>query len=125
MEKSILIYESMDELKLNSYSNEIVQFLSLLSPLPHYFHIDSFSDPSNFQYAIRLLQEQNPLVILIFDHSKNVKGLSALLQAIMEKKDIKIMTLNECELLRKIQKRSPYEKFDNYPELINAMDNWI
>ena len=44
--RSVLIYESTDELPMRSYGSPIMQALSKLTNPSDYFHLDCFSDPS-------------------------------------------------------------------------------
>ena len=113
--KSILIYESTDELPMRSYVSPIMQVFSKLTNPPDYFHLDCFSDPSFFEWATQFIAK-NPdcLIILTFESGQCIDGLSKVLNQVMQNNQgHMIVSLNTCMLLEKLKQKIPVSFFNS------------
>ncbi len=105
--RSVLIYESTDELPMRSYVSPIMRVLSKLTNPPDYFHLDCFSDPSFFKWATQFISK-NPdcLIILTFESGQYINGLSNILNQVMQNnQEHIIISLNTCMLLKKLKQK--------------------
>ena len=121
--RSVLIYESTDELPIHSYGSPIIQALSKLTNPPDYFHLDSFSDASFFEWASQFIAK-NPdcLIILTFKSGQNINGLGKILNQVMQnKQEHMLFSLNTCVLLEKLKEKIPISFFNSYKPLIQEM----
>jgi hypothetical protein len=115
----VLIYESMTQLSVNSFTNPIVQKLSDIQKFPNYFHIGSFSDASYFDLASRFLVENpNTVVVLLFEESQNTTGLGIILNQLLQSSiPHPILCLNSCPLTDKLNKKLAITFFENYAQM--------
>ena len=121
--RSVLIYESTDELPIRSYGSPIIQALSKLTNPSDYFHLDSFSDASFFEWASQFIAK-NPdcLIILTFKSGQNINGLSKILNQVMQnKQEHMLISLNTCMLLEKLKEKIPISFFNSYNPLIQEI----
>lgn len=121
--RSVLIYESTDELPMSSYQNPIIQAISKLTNPPDYFHLDAFSDKSFFEWGAQFIAK-NPdcLIILIIESGQQISGLSKILNQVMQNKQEHILiSLNTCILLEKLKQNIPILFFKSYNPLIKKL----
>ena len=121
--RSVLIYESTDELPMRSYGSPIMQALSKLTNPSNYFHLDCFSDPSFFEWATQFMaKNQDCLVILTFESGKHINGLSKILNQVMQNnQEHIIISLNTCVLLEKLKQKIPINFFNAYEPFIQEI----
>lgn len=122
--RSVLIYESTDELPIGSYHSPIIQALSKLTNPPDYFHLDAFSDASFFEWASRFIAE-NPdcLIILTFESGKRINGLSKILNQVLKNTEQHtLVSLNSCILLEKLKQKIPVSFFEAYDPFIQKIN---
>ena len=126
MMRSVLIYESTDELSMGSYHSPIIQALSKLTNPPDYFHLDAFSDASFFEWASQFIVE-NPdcLIILTFESGHRINGLSKILNQVLQNtQEHTLISLNTCVLLEKLKQKIPigfFEAYDPFIQKINLL----
>tara|TARA_Y100001980_G_C14272050_1_gene109624 strand:+ start:174 stop:563 length:390 start_codon:yes stop_codon:yes gene_type:complete len=121
--RSVLIYESTDELPMRNYGSPIMQALSKLTNPSDYFHLDCFSDPSFFGWATQFIAK-NPdcLVILTFESGQYINGLSKILNQVMQNnQEHLIISLNTCVLLEKLKQKIPISFFNAYEPFIQEI----
>ena len=121
--RSVLIYESTNELPMRSYDSPIMQAFSKLTNPSDYFHLDCFSDPLFFEWATQFISK-NPdcLLILTFESGQNINGLSKILnQVLQNKRQHLIISLNTCILLEKLKQKIPISFFNAYEPFIKEI----
>jgi len=124
MMRSVLIYESTDELPMGSYHSPIIQALSKLTNPPDYFHLDAFSDASFFEWASQFIVE-NPdcLIILTFESGHRINGLSKILNQVLQNtQEHTLISLNTCILLEKLKQKIPIGFFEAYAPFIQKIN---
>ena len=121
--RSVLIYESTDELPMRSYVSPIMQVFSKLTNPPDYFHLDCFSDPSFFEWATQFMAK-NPdcLIILTFESGQYIDGLGKVLNQVMQNNQgHTIISLNTCMLLEKLKQKVPINFFSSNRNFIQEI----
>ena len=126
MMRSVLIYESTDELPIGSYHSPIIQALSKLTNTPDYFHLDAFSDALFFELASQFIAENTDcLIILTFESEHRINGLSKILNQVLQNtQEHTLISLNTCVLLEKLKQKIPigfFEAYDPFIQKINLL----
>ena len=125
--RSVLIYESTNELPMRSYGSPIIQTLSKLTNPPDYFHLDCFSDPSFFEWASHFIAKNaSCLIILTFESGQKIDGLSKILNQVMQNnQEHMIISLNTCMLLEKLKQKIPVNFFNSFGPFIKEIKEKI
>ncbi|MDG1106036.1 MAG: hypothetical protein P8N26_07710 [Cyclobacteriaceae bacterium] len=123
MMRSVLIYESTDELPTESYKSPIIQALSKLTNTPDYFHLDAFSDALFFELASQFIAENTDcLIILTFESEHRINGLSKILNQVLQNtQEHTLISLNTCILLEKLKQKIPISFFEAYDPFIQKI----